>query len=115
MYELTKHLSLFAYPLGAAFALGLIGLLLQLFGRWRSGGVVILLALTWLWGWSMPATQSVWVPSLWHLEVANALLTAEPRGVVKEAQVIDYLQRLSRLPITADDAEVSHRQEVIIA
>jgi predicted nucleic acid-binding protein len=61
------------------------------------------------------ATQSVWVPSLWHLEVANALLTAERRGVAKEAQVIDYLQRLSKLPIMTDDAEVSHRQEAIMA
>ncbi len=61
------------------------------------------------------AAQSVWVPSLWHLEVANALLTAERRGVVKEAQVIDYLQRLSKLPILTDDAEVSHRREVIMA
>jgi hypothetical protein len=25
------------------------------------------------------ATQSVWVPSLWHLEVANASLTGMPR------------------------------------
>ena len=61
------------------------------------------------------AIQSVWVPSLWYLEVANALLTAERRGVVNEAQVIDYLQRLSRLPIMTDDAEVSHRQEAIMA
>ena len=64
MYELTKHLSLFAYPLGAAFSLGLIGLLLQLFGRWRSGGVVILLALTWLWVWSMPVTSDALRASL---------------------------------------------------
>jgi predicted nucleic acid-binding protein len=61
------------------------------------------------------ATQSAWVPSLWHLEVANALLTAERRDVAKEAQVIDYLQRLSRLPILTDEVEVSHRQEVIMA
>jgi len=33
----------------------------------------------------------------------------------KEAQVIDYLQRLSRLPIVTDEAEVSHRQEIIMA
>ena len=64
MYELTKHLALFAYPLGAAFALGLVGLLLQLFGRWRSGWGVILLALTWLWAWSMPATSDALLASL---------------------------------------------------
>jgi predicted nucleic acid-binding protein len=61
------------------------------------------------------ATRPVWVPSLWHLEVANALLTAERRGVVKEAQVIDYLQRISKLPILTDDVEVLHRQEAIMA
>ena len=61
------------------------------------------------------ATESVWVPSLWHLEVANALLTAERRGIAKEAQVIDYLQRLSRLPIMTDEVEVSRRQEVIMS
>lgn len=59
--------------------------------------------------------QPVWVPSLWHLEVANALLTAERRGVAKEAEVIDYLQRLSRLPILTDEVAVSHRQEVVMA
>ena len=64
MYELTKHLSLFAYPLGAAFAFGLIGLLLQIFGRWRSGWVVIVLALTWLWVWSMPVTSDALRASL---------------------------------------------------
>ena len=61
------------------------------------------------------ANQPVRVPSLWHLEVANALLIAERRGIAKEAQAIDYLQRLSDLPITTDDAEVSRRQEGIMA
>ena len=61
------------------------------------------------------AAQPVWVPSLWYLEVANALLIAERRGVAKEAQVIDYLQRLGRLPISTDDADLSRRQEVIVA
>ncbi len=31
------------------------------------------------------AALSARVPSLWHLEVANALLVAERRGVVKES------------------------------
>ncbi len=59
--------------------------------------------------------QPAWVPSLWYTEVANALLTAERRGVVKEAQVVDYLARLSRLPIQADDLTVACRQEAVIA
>jgi len=61
------------------------------------------------------ATQPVLVPSLWHIEVANALLVAERRGVAKEAHVVDYLQRLSQLPIITDDAEISRRQEIIMA
>ncbi len=61
------------------------------------------------------ATQSVWVPRPWQLEVAHALLTAERRGVAKAAQVIGYLQRLSRLPIIPDEAEVPHRQAIIMA
>lgn len=61
------------------------------------------------------AHEPVWVPGLWYLEVANALLIAERRGVAKEAQVTDYLQRLSRLPIHSDDVTVSSRQEAIIS
>jgi predicted nucleic acid-binding protein len=61
------------------------------------------------------AVQPAVVPSLWHIEVANALLVAERRGVAREAQVVDYLQRLSKLPIVTDDAEISRRQEIIMA
>ena len=61
------------------------------------------------------ADQPVRVPGLWHLEVANALLVAERRGVAKEAEVIDYRQRLARLPIMTDDIEISLRQEMIMA
>ncbi|GAB4178163.1 MAG: type II toxin-antitoxin system VapC family toxin [Wenzhouxiangellaceae bacterium] len=61
------------------------------------------------------ATEVVTVPGLWHLEIANVLLVAERRGVATEAQTIDYLQRLSRLPIMTDDAEPSRRQEMTMA
>ena len=61
------------------------------------------------------ATQPIRVPGLWHLEVANALLVAERRGVAKEAEVIDYRQRLARLPIMTDDIEIAARQEMIMA
>jgi len=61
------------------------------------------------------ATQPIRVPGLWYLEVANALLVAERRGVAKEAEVIDYRQRLARLPIMTDDIEISLRQEMIMA
>jgi len=61
------------------------------------------------------ASQAVRVPALWHIEIANALLVAERRGVAKEARVADYLQRLLQLPIITDDAEISRRQEIIMA
>ena len=61
------------------------------------------------------ADQPVRVPSLWHLEVANVLLVAERRGVAKEADVINFRQRLSRLPIVTDDFEISLRHEMILA
>lgn len=59
--------------------------------------------------------QEALVPVLWHTEVANALLVAERRGVVSEAQVLDYLHRLSHLPIVTDDVEVSARQAFVMA
>ncbi|MFP4063040.1 MAG: type II toxin-antitoxin system VapC family toxin [Halochromatium sp.] len=59
--------------------------------------------------------QEALVPVLWYTEVANALLVAERRGVVGEAQVIDYLHRLSRLPIVTDDVGVSARQAFVMA
>jgi predicted nucleic acid-binding protein len=55
------------------------------------------------------------VPSLWHTEVANALLVGERRKVVNEAQVIDYLNRLSRLPIDTDDVAPASRRDQVIA
>ncbi|WP_295886069.1 type II toxin-antitoxin system VapC family toxin [uncultured Thiohalocapsa sp.] len=61
------------------------------------------------------AEQPVLVPALWHIEIANALLVAERRQVVREAQVIDYLNRLARLPIQTDDVRVASRQESIMA
>ncbi|NEX19202.1 type II toxin-antitoxin system VapC family toxin [Thiorhodococcus mannitoliphagus] len=59
--------------------------------------------------------QPALVPVLWHTEIANALLVAERRDVVREAQVIDYLQRLARLPITTDAVSVASRQEAVMA
>jgi predicted nucleic acid-binding protein len=61
------------------------------------------------------AEQPALVPALWHLEVANALLVAERRAVVREARTIDYLNRLVGLPIQTDDVLVAHRQEMVMA
>jgi predicted nucleic acid-binding protein len=44
-----------------------------------------------------------WVPSLWPLEVANALLTGERRGRSTQADTATWTNFLACLPITVDD------------
>lgn len=60
------------------------------------------------------AETEAMVPSLWHVEMANALLVGERRKVVSEARVTDYLARLSQLPITTDDVTPSSRREAVM-
>jgi predicted nucleic acid-binding protein len=55
------------------------------------------------------------VPTLWHIEIANALLVAERRKIISEAQVIDYLNRLSKLPIFTDEVAFFHRRELVVS
>src|SRR5690348_5553730 len=55
------------------------------------------------------------VPSLWHTEIANALLVGERRQVVTEAQTIDYRMRLSTLPIVTDVATTASRSDAVMA
>jgi len=55
------------------------------------------------------------VPSLWHTEIANALLVGERRKITTEAQTIDYLTRLAHLPIVVDEATPASRQEQVMA
>ena len=43
-----------------------------------------------------------WVPGLWHLEVANALLVAERRSVLPPADSDRFLARISSLTILTD-------------
>jgi predicted nucleic acid-binding protein len=55
-----------------------------------------------------------WVPGLWHLEVANALLVAERRSLIAPADSDLFLSRLSGLPLQTDgDAEKAHQSQVI--
>ena len=61
------------------------------------------------------ANTEVGVPSLWHTEIINALLVGERRQIITEAQVIDYLHRLSALPITTDTVSVTSRRDIVIA
>jgi len=42
------------------------------------------------------------VPSLWELEITNALLVAERRGRLTEAQTTRYVSLLAALPINID-------------
>ena len=55
------------------------------------------------------------VPPLWHIEIANALLVGERRKLITEAQTIDFLTRLSHLPINVDDATPAARQDQVMA
>ena len=64
---------------------------------------------------SQVANVETIVPSLWHTEIANALLVGERRGVISRAQITDYLNKLSALPITTDPKPASHSQETVMA
>lgn len=46
----------------------------------------------------------IWVPSLWWYEVANALLLAERRGRVSEAEGLRLLELYRSLPLETDSA-----------
>lgn len=46
------------------------------------------------------------VPSLWFLEVANALLSAERRGRLDPEQTLELVSRLQELPAERDPAAV---------
>jgi predicted nucleic acid-binding protein len=54
-----------------------------------------------------PGLEAV-VPSLWHLEVANALLMGERRGRSTRADTVQWMVFLSALPVSVD-AETSLR------
>jgi predicted nucleic acid-binding protein len=48
------------------------------------------------------AEHGATVPSLWHLEVGNALLMAERRRLISAEEKSAALRDLARLPITVD-------------
>jgi predicted nucleic acid-binding protein len=58
--------------------------------------------------------QPWWVPGLWHLEVANALLVAERRGVIQASGSDLFRSRLQALPISTDAAPLSETEPRII-
>ena len=48
------------------------------------------------------ATQSAYVPRIWHLEMRNALLVAERRGRLSRRMAEERLDALAELPIRTD-------------
>jgi len=44
------------------------------------------------------------VPALWHAEIVNALAAGERRGRIAEARALEFLDKLSELPIETDTA-----------
>jgi predicted nucleic acid-binding protein len=60
------------------------------------------------------ADTTAWVPSLWHLEVANALLSGERRQRATEADTVNWLRLLRALPISIDDETVNRARADIL-
>jgi predicted nucleic acid-binding protein len=56
-----------------------------------------------------------WIPGLWHLEVANALLVAERRSLLPQAESDRFLARLRSLPLLTDSEPVPERSTRILA
>jgi predicted nucleic acid-binding protein len=59
--------------------------------------------------------QPAIVPDFWHLEVVNALLTGQRRGVVTLSMALDFLAKLDGLPIETDRSSMSERKAHIFA
>ena len=55
------------------------------------------------------------VPCLWPLEVANVLLAAERRGLLKEADSARFLDLLSSLSILVDDSSFDRATGPVLA
>lgn len=55
------------------------------------------------------------MPAIWHAEVCNAVLAAERRKLITEAQRADFLARLSQMPIQTDATPLAQRREMTVA
>jgi predicted nucleic acid-binding protein len=62
----------------------------------------------------LEAGTEMLTPSIWPLEVANALLTAERRKRVTNAQATVFLQRISKLPILVEPVSPGRAFEHIL-
>lgn len=58
--------------------------------------------------------HGAWVPSLWHLEVANSLQIGVKRGRYSEAFADQSLARLAGLPISVDPETMSRAWHAIL-
>lgn len=56
-----------------------------------------------------------WIPGLWHLELTNALLVAERRSVLPQAESDRFLAGLSGLPMLTDTDPTPERGTRILA
>lgn len=54
------------------------------------------------------ASQTAFVPDLWHLEVANTLLMGERRKRSTQADTVQWLSFLAALPVTVDEETKAH-------
>jgi predicted nucleic acid-binding protein len=56
----------------------------------------------------LAAKEEATTPALWPLEVANALVVAERRKLIKTAQTAGFLEQLGHLPIRVEPAASEH-------
>jgi len=63
----------------------------------------------------LSAGTETFVPPIWPLEVANALLVAERRKRITTAQVTALLQRISKLPTVVEPMPLAHAFEQVLA
>jgi len=54
------------------------------------------------------ASEPAFVPDLWHLEIANALLVGERRKRSTQADTVAWMGFLTALPIAVDDQTKAH-------
>jgi len=55
------------------------------------------------------------VPELWHLEVLNALIVGQRKGVISTAKATDFLARLDALPIRTQSESHAGRKEQLFS
>jgi predicted nucleic acid-binding protein len=55
------------------------------------------------------------VPELWHLEVLNALIVGQRKGVISIAKATDFLAHLDALPIRTQSESLAGRKEQLFS